>query len=775
VKDLALLEGLLARYVEHHVLHGTRLTVEDLCEGREDLVGPLRDLIEEYRRVEGLLESVPLEREAAPEAPAGEPPSFEGFQTIELLGRGGMGEVYKARDLRLDRLVAAKVLRPDSGPVRAYGDFLREARSMALFQDGRIVQIYEYRPDADPPVILMEFVDGFGLDRVGPSLENRQKARVLKEVCEAVQHAHDLGIQHRDLKPANILLDQSLSPKILDFGLSSGDPTHGHLVGSPPYVAPEQLDPGREIDGRADVYALGVVLYELLCGQRPYQGETDGEVLAAIEEARPPLPVEIEPEVPEPLQAIALKAMEKAPEGRYASPHEMAADLGRYLEGRPVPARPTLYGSVLGARLRPHLEQIQEWLRLKLIYPHEAARLRAAYGRLESREEDWIVQSRVLSWSQIALYLGAFLLVCGGLLYFAAHRLFDAVEGVAQPLLVLGLPFLGINTAAFLLYRREHKAVAIAFCLGGVLLLPLFLLILFHEMGLWAAGPGDVLQFFADGALSNRQLQVALLLALAWASWLAHRTRTVGLSSMATVLVTLFALALLTDFGLREWLEEERWDLLALHLAPLLFVQALAGWLLERWGRPWFGGPFYLGAALLEVAVLELLALDGRAFHYLGLSMARFQAGEVADPVLLDTLAAMAVNGILFYTTARLLERYGTRLMGWASRPLVVISPFATLAPVGWLVHTEEHSPNYDWLYLALALAVAALSHHRQRRSFYFAGLINTGFALWFLTDHRDWFEEPWWPALVIAASLLVLLAGFALSRHERMKGGPGG
>ena len=128
--------------------------------------------------------------------------------------------------------------------------FLAEARAMALFQDRRIVQIHELRDQAEPPVLIMEYVDGFELGRLAPSLEFTQRARIMKEVCEAVQHAHDVGVQHRDLKPSNIMLDAELRPKILDFGLSSGDPARGHFRGTPRYLAPEQLDASQPIDAR---------------------------------------------------------------------------------------------------------------------------------------------------------------------------------------------------------------------------------------------------------------------------------------------------------------------------------------------------------------------------------------------------------------------------------------------------------------------------------------------------------------------------------------------
>jgi serine/threonine protein kinase len=761
------LEALFSRFVEEHVVHGRTVQLEDLCRGQPELVAPLRGLVERYFSITSAL--------VDGDQPAGLPaddsralPQFAGFQTIERLGAGGMGEVFKLRDLTLNRIVAGKVIRRDARGPGSVGEFLREARAMALFADRRIVRIFELRPDADPPVIIMEFVDGFELGTIGPSLEFAQRARVLIEICGALQHAHALGVQHRDLKPSNIMLDAQLSPRILDFGLSSGHPYRGHLKGTLHYVAPEQLDPSQPIDQRTDIYALGVVFYELLCGRAPYGGASEAEVIAAIRTGQPRLPAEVAPAVPEPLQAIALKAMERDPALRYQSAPDMAADLQRFLDGRPVDARPSAYASTLGLRVAPHLQQVAEWLRLRLIYPHEAADLRAAYAALDRREDEWIVESRTLSYAQIALYLGAFLLVCGSLFYFAAHRWFDAVRGVARPLVVLGVPFLGLNAAAQLLYARGQKAVGVAFALAAVALLPLLLIILFHETGLLVVAAGTPGQLFTDGSISNRQLQLTMLAGAVWAGMLALRTRTTAMSTVASVLVLCVGLAALADFGLRTWLEDGRWDLLALHLIPLVVVYAGLGFVAERRQWPWLARPPYVAGAVLLVLALELLALDGRAFRYLGLSLQALHPGPVSEPRLIDTLAAMTLNGVAFYLIAAALARRGTELQAVAARLLFVISPFAMLQPLGYLVRTGEYARQYDWIYLGLAIAIALLSHRRQRRAFYYAGVLNTGSALFLIAYHREWFDRPWWAIAVIVAGLLTLAAGFVLDRRDR-------
>jgi hypothetical protein len=482
--------------------------------------------------------------------------------------------------------------------------------------------------------------------------------------------------------------------------------------------------------------------------------------------------VEIEPRVPEPLQAIALTGMEVDPARRYQSASDMAADLRRFLDGRPVLARPSIYATTLGARVKPHLDHVAEWLRLRLIYPHEAERLRAAYRALDVREDDWIVESRALSYPQIALYLGAFLLIAGSLFYFAADRWYGVIEGVARPFAVLGLPFLGLNAAAHLLYRRDHKVVAVAFYLAAVTLLPLFLLILFHETGLFVVPANTAGQLFDNGSVSNRQLQLTSLVGCVWCLWLALRTRTGALSTVFTALALVVTLSVLSDFGLRQWVEDGQWDKLALHVLPLVAIYGALGMAGERTNRPWFSRPTYLGGALLLVIALELLALNGRAMHYLGLSLHGYQPSTVSNPLLLDTLAAMTINGVIFYLAAAALNRRNSDPVRLAAQMLFTIAPFALLHPLGYLVRKGEYSLRFDWVYAALACTIIGLSERRQRRSFYYAGLLNLGIALFLIADHRQWFNRPAWAMAVIAAGLATLAAGFLLEgKRQKVEG----
>ncbi len=757
------LDDLLAAYVEHRLRTGETIAPETLCPDDTEMLEALRAAIRTYEALDATM-TTPSTRPAPTTAP---PPKIEGFRVVERIGGGGGGDIFKVEDSALGRIVAAKVLRPDHGLCTTVEDFLREARALALFDDPRIVRLYEVRADTDPPVLLMEYVDGFELGAIGQSLEYGQRARIMAEVAEAVAGAHRKGLQHRDLKPGNILVDRDLKPRLLDFGLSSGEPFAGHGKGTPAYMAPEQLKTGRPIDDRTDVYSLGVVLYELLCGVAPFCGETIDELKEDILAGSPYLPIEIEPTVPEPLQAIALKAMELDPSQRYGSAAEMALDLRRYLERRPVLARPSLYRDALGQRLRNHLGQIREWLDAKLIFPHEAQRLRQAYSRLETKEDDWILHSRALSWSQVVLYLGACLVLGGGLFFFASYVL-EAVEGLLQPLVTLGLPILGLSLWALLLFERDRRAVAVAFFLAASTLFPLALLIVLREGHVLVGGADSPNQLFDDGWITNRQLQIAFLAAAVWSFWLGLRTRTTALATVSVVLAALSHLALLTDFGLRRWFEEGSWDRLAFGLVPLLLIFIAAGGWMEKRRRPSFASPLYFAGAGLLVLALELLALDGRMLSHLGLAFAAAQGAGVSDPALLDTVAAMVFNGALIYGAAWVMERLESPLLSGPAVMLYMISPFAILEPIWYLNHTAEYTVRYSWLYLVMALIITALSHYRQRKSFYLAGLTNTGAALWQITNRNEWWDNPTWATVVIAVGLAVLAAGYGLDTRER-------
>ena len=278
------------------------------------------------------------------------------------------------------------------------------------------------------------------------------------------------------------------------------------------------------------------------------------------------------------------------------------------------------------------------------------------------------------------------------------------------------MPFLGLNAAARWLYRQDRRAVAVAFYLAGVSLLPLVPADLVPRNRLVGRPNGRARSNLEWRGLSNRQLQITILIACLWSGWLALRTRTGALSTVFTLLSFLFALAVLGDFGLMTWLDDGRYDRLAWHLAPIVPLYAAGGYALDRRGQAWFARPLFVASGVSLVAVLDLLALDGTHAPRPGrLAGPSAVTRPSTNPVLIDTLAALSLNGVLFYLVAWLVERAGSDATAPAAQLLFTIAPFSILEPLAYLSETAQYSPRVDWLYLGLAIGIALVSHQRQR------------------------------------------------------------
>src|SRR5262245_16752647 len=283
-----------------------------------------------------------------------------GYEILSELGRGGMGIVYRARQLSLNRLVALKMLRAsDCGSAALLARFQAEAEAVARLHHPNIVQVYDYGEHDGLPYLALELVDGSSLATTpgGNSRTAREAAEIVVTLARAVQFAHEQGIVHRDLKPANVLVSlpsADSSPgrttiKITDFGLAKvfreGEESHtqtGTIVGTPSYMAPEQARGQSALVGpAADVYALGAILYELLTRQPPFKAATAMETLHQVLTAEAVLPARHRPRLPRDLVTIVTRCLQKEPRLRYGSAAELADDLERFLGDRPVHARRT--------------------------------------------------------------------------------------------------------------------------------------------------------------------------------------------------------------------------------------------------------------------------------------------------------------------------------------------------------------------------------------------------------------------------------------------------
>src|SRR5712691_368736 len=263
-------------------------------------------------------------------ATAGEPQlaagtELAGYRIESLLGRGGMGVVYRARDLALERNVALKLLAPElAQDVRFRERFLRESRLAASLDHPAIIPIYDAGEVAGQLYIAMRLVEGTDLKRVLADegvLAPERAFALLEQVADALDTAHERGLVHRDVKPSNVLVDARGHCYLADFGLSRrlaerDDPSRGRTVGTADYVAPEQIR-GEEVGPAADVYSLGCVLYECLTGRTPFQRESDFALLYAHLEEPPPSAVERRPELPAAIDPVLARALAKEPAARY--------------------------------------------------------------------------------------------------------------------------------------------------------------------------------------------------------------------------------------------------------------------------------------------------------------------------------------------------------------------------------------------------------------------------------------------------------------------------
>jgi hypothetical protein len=429
------LNSLLLAWQEQQ-LQGRDVSAAELCRDCPELAEELRRRIDALRQMQALLgtgdkgcpppdgpgaaacpQTGHASADGAKTLPAAGPPALPhavpGYEVLGELGRGGMGVVYQARHLQLNRLVALKMILAGShaGP-EELARFRTEAEAVARLQHPNIVQIYEVGEHEGRPYFSLEFCPGGSLDKelAGTPLQPREAAALAERLTRAVAAAHKKGIVHRDLKPANVLLAENGVPKITDFGLAkrldgAGQTASGAILGTPSYMAPEQAEGKRAVGPAADVYALGAILYELLTGRPPFRAATALDTLLQVVGGEPVPVRQLQPKVPRDLETICHKCLQKEPSKRYGSAADLAEDLRRFRAGELIRARPVgaLERAWRWGRRNPALAALVAVLTAGVVIStwfgvsaqHEAARAdtkaaqaeREARAARESREE----------------------------------------------------------------------------------------------------------------------------------------------------------------------------------------------------------------------------------------------------------------------------------------------------------------------------------------------------------------------------------------------------
>jgi eukaryotic-like serine/threonine-protein kinase len=344
------LDDLLAHYIAGEEA-GSAPDRQELLRQHPQHAADLREFFANRDQMQRLAE--PLRGNTAParpSAPLGKLRYFGDYELLEEVAVGGMGIVYKARQVSLNRIVAVKmILKGTLAREEDVKRFRAEAEAAASLQHPAIVAIHEVGLHEGQHYFSMDFVEGHSLAELPREqpLSARQAAEYVRDAAEAVHHAHQHGTLHRDLKPSNILIDRQGRVRITDFGLAkriegNSDLTlTGQILGTPSYMPPEQASGKRSLVAAAsDIYSLGAVLYELLTGRPPFRGESPAETLRQVETLDPVSPRLLNPATPSDLETICLKCLEKEPHKRYGTAQLLADDLGRFLRGDPIVARP---------------------------------------------------------------------------------------------------------------------------------------------------------------------------------------------------------------------------------------------------------------------------------------------------------------------------------------------------------------------------------------------------------------------------------------------------
>lgn len=269
------------------------------------------------------------------------------YRTIKELGKGTMGVVYEAHDPQIDRLVALKILRPDRMVNEAYvGRFLKEARAIGRLAHPSIVTIYDVGEDNDTIYIAMEYLRGTPFNEVirSGTLTVPESLDIVRQLAEALDYAHRNAIIHRDIKPSNIILTDDRRAKLTDFGIARIEDAAtlyqtkaGEILGTPVYMSPEQTM-GQTVDGRSDLYALGVILYEMIAGKRPFTGNNIAAILRSITQDTPAAPSELDPFIRPALSDLIMKSIARDPGQRFQTGREMADALTSILMAETGPA-----------------------------------------------------------------------------------------------------------------------------------------------------------------------------------------------------------------------------------------------------------------------------------------------------------------------------------------------------------------------------------------------------------------------------------------------------
>lgn len=706
----------------------------------------------------------------------------EQYQVIRKVGQGASGVVFQVLDTVLDRQAAVKFLNKKDTTDNTSEERWREARLVGKLNHPNIAQIYHIGEQEEFRFIVMEWVDGRPLTEAWHDMKLEQRLGVFLQVLDGIAAAHRRGIVHRDIKPSNILVGGDSKAKILDFGiavdtqlLESVETSFYH--GTPAFSAPEQITPPVKISTATDVFALGVLLYNLLTDTLPFPQTDQTELFHAIRTLYPELPGAVQEKLPISLQNICLKALEKGPHQRYPDAQSLSEDINRYLRGEKVWSRPSFLTDKIQQEVFYHRQKLKVWNDNELITQSEFDKLENIYDRVISPPDPSIIESRKLSFSQVCLYLGGWIVAIGCFVLF--YKPWE-ISMYWRPAPAIAATIF-ISVFGIVMWRKNESRLAVGFLATANLLIPTTILL---TMGQWQILNPDTYPLGTESlgtipgpgiTIGNWQL---LFSSVAWLICSLFFLRMVR-SSIFMIFSIVALLALLTTVYIIAGMENWDMDTVASrYLFPGIGLFIL-GSFLDRRKLIKYAWPLCITGLLSIIIPLSVIAIsDNTLFMWIWPGSAEPPQWYVKIlSVLIESdddarLLSLLFNGIIYLALARICRLQGTRLQRSIARILNWLGPLHILVTLR-VLDEEVGSPVRQLIYRIL-LPIASFgfvfgSVASQMKSFFFSGLAGIAIAAHKLTDKylKDYFA---WPVSLIISGMMWMFFSWFVPRWKASK-----